>query len=303
MARKCLFILLGDCFREGKNASRHKDTQYGYDKQNEASISHNNLINKLNKSNYFVDIAINTYNTKYQTELISWYKNVVYQKFTNEDYGYFRNAVDKSLQNVINAINISIYNFIFICRLDLLLKNKLVEIFNPKWSCIIYPFAVYMEKENNSLIFPFVTDTMCFIPSKYFEKLKSYTSYLLHHHCWKDLINNGLILDDLDVMINTIHNPNTDTEINPLYKINCRQESNESFSKDIIYNKKKNALENINSINITHDNHVDNPPDNPTDNPPDNPPDNPVDNKPKNIILNRNSLLLRKYKIRNRMVR
>jgi len=66
------------------------------------------------------------------------------------------------------AENYNDYEFIFVLRFDLFLKDTFIDIFNPKWTKIMYPFAVYMEKI--PFAFPFVSDTMCFIPNKYWSK-------------------------------------------------------------------------------------------------------------------------------------
>lgn len=237
---KCLFILIGESFREGRCESRVIDTNYGYKQQLESTKSHNKLISKLDK----VDVAINTRDTKYKEELLSWYPNVIYSHFTNEDYGYYNNVVHRSLQNILSNVNLNDYDFIFITRFDILLKDKLIEIFNPNWSCITFPYAVYMEYK--PLQFPFVTDTMCFIPKKYFFNpnwsLQNNTYKLLHHHCWRDLLQNGLNIDDLDVMIETLHNPNTDAGWNPLYIINSRPENKNQGLNNQIYDKKINNI-------------------------------------------------------------
>ena len=141
-------------------------------------------------------------------------------------------------------IDFELYDFVFITRFDIYLKEKLISIFNPDWQSIMYPFAVYIEYESSPLVFPFVTDTMCFIPHKYLSKIKKNTQHLIHHHCWRDLINNGFSLDDLDVMVNTLHNPNTQAELNYLYKINCRDEYPNWFQINKYYDKKTNSIKN-----------------------------------------------------------
>jgi hypothetical protein len=242
---KCLIILVGECFREGRCESRTCDTDFGYEKQKECTQTHNDLITKLQKLNYNVDIAFNTYNTKYKNELLSWYKgNIIYNNFVSENYGFFRNVVDKSLQNIMKNVDFELYDFVFITRFDIYLKEKLISIFNPDWQTMMYPFAVYIEYESSPLVFPFVTDTMCFIPQKYLSKIKKNTQHLIHHHCWRDLINNGFSLDDLDVMVNTLHNPNTQAELNYLYKINCRDEYPTWFQINKYYDKQTNSIKN-----------------------------------------------------------
>lgn len=236
---KCLICLIGECFREGSNQSRTMDTNYGYNKQKESTESHNKLINKLKKLNYNVDIAINTYNTKFKNEILTWYPNIVFHNFTSDNYGYFQNVVHNSLQNIFNNVDIYKYDFIFILRFDIFIKDTLIDMFNPKWSKIMYPFAVYMEY--SPFQFPFVSDTFCFIPNLFFSKIINNTYNILNHHCWRELINNGFVIDDFDVIINTLHNPNTDTELNPLYRINCRPEFDKHFLQGT-YDRKTNNI-------------------------------------------------------------
>lgn len=223
---KCLLIVLGESFREGSHNSRSSDTECSYKCQLECIDSHIEFIKHIEQLNYSVDIAINTYKTKYKNLLLNMYPNIVYNNFTNEDYGYSKNVFHKSLQHILPNINLNIYEFIFIIRFDLILKKYLFDIFNPKWSSIMYPYVMYIEYEDTPFIFPVVSDIFCFIPKKYFNQLINISYKLCHHHCWRDLIKtNNLSFDDLDVMIDTIHDPNTSVDLNPLYKINGRSES------------------------------------------------------------------------------
>jgi hypothetical protein len=253
MTNKCLFILIGESFRQGRNSSRIRDTVYGYQKQMECTESHNNFINHLKTLNYDVDVVFNTYNTIYENILIKSYQNIIYKNFTNENYEHFRNVVNRSLTIIIENVNLENYDFIFLTRFDIYIKDYLCKIFNPKWNQIMYSHAVYMEYSEPPIIYPFVTDTILFIPKKYFfsfnnnglewKGLINNTNNILNHHCWGSLIRNGcLSLEDLNVMIDTLHNPNTDTEINPIYKINSRYENKRWILSGKRYDKLSNTI-------------------------------------------------------------
>ena len=122
--KKILFILLGESFREGACESRIRDTNFSYDKQKESTETHIKLIKKINNQ---VDIAKNTYNKKYKEELLSWYSNIVYSNFTDENYGYFKNVVNKSIEKIIPNIKLNDYEGIFITRFDVYLKDYFIN--------------------------------------------------------------------------------------------------------------------------------------------------------------------------------
>jgi hypothetical protein len=252
MKDKILFILLGESFRDGGCESRLKDTSYGYEKQKEATETHLKLINKLNKLNYEVNLAFNTYDTNFKKELLEWYPNIVYFNFTNEDYQYFKAVVDKSLQNILPNVNLASYKAIYLTRFDVYLKDYFIDnIFNPEWNTIMYTFTFHVQQANPN--FPVVGDTMCFIPKKYFFNYNSWsglinnTVHVLHHHCWGDMLKSGLSMDDMNLMINTLHNTNTVAGMNPLYRLNSRPETDDweagkHTAKYQIYDKKSNSI-------------------------------------------------------------
>jgi len=235
--KKGLFIMIGECFREGMSTSRLKDTEYGVKNQTESSISHHKLFKKLTNINYHIDVAIHTYETKYKDLLLTFYENIIYTNFSTFYYSdEFRQIVIWSINNVLSVINMDEYDFIFICRLDLLLKEKLIENFNPEWTEITYPSVQHVE--NN--IAPVISDVFCFIPKKYFHPYDNWkgllNSQILHHHSVLWLIDNGLKLKDINFVTYYIYISNTFDSSNPFYAINCRQEH--YCTRNIDINKK-----------------------------------------------------------------
>ena len=243
---KGLLIFFGEAFRD--TFGRNRDTEFGFTNQKESSKSHVDLINKLENNNYKIDVAINTYETKFKKELIEFYKNIVFYNFTNEDYKAQHTAVGETLKNVSSHIDINLYDFLFICRIDLFLKELLIEVFNPNTEFIIYPNV--MSIENHIIQFPHISDTFCIIPKKYFNPFDNWKGIfenrnnLLYHQAVQHLLLNGLTLDNIDFFSDKIYVANTIQSKNPLYKINSRKEADtlRNCDKNLKYVKKLNSI-------------------------------------------------------------
>ena len=232
MTRKGLFLFCGECFREGLAESRVRDTSFGIQNQTESSLSHMKLADHLKSLNYDIDIAITTYATPNEEMLKGFYKNIVFANF--KDMPYSRDPVDidtitdSAIHTVLSNISMDDYSFIFICRLDLLLKDDLLPLFNPEWAEITYPnmMSIVENDVNNTC----VSALFVFIPRKYFHPFDEWSGLLkngrniLHHHCYMRLIQNGLSLNDMGVISDMIYIANTIQLKNPLYAINCRPE-------------------------------------------------------------------------------
>ena len=64
--------------------------------------------------------------------------------------------------------NINDYDFILCMRIDIFIKNKFIEIFNPRSNKILFP-SVCFKPVHKVGIHPRVNDMMMFIPKKYFS--------------------------------------------------------------------------------------------------------------------------------------
>jgi hypothetical protein len=132
-------------------------------------------------------------------------------------------------------VNSDDYEFIFVCRLDLLLKDDFIKLFNPEWSCITYPNVMYIDEAAN---YPHISDVFCFIPKKYFNPFDKWQGllinahHILHHHGCESLLLSGLSLDNIDFVTDMIYISNTIQMSNPLYAINCRPQG-PSFIEDL----------------------------------------------------------------------
>ena len=114
-------------------------------------------------------------------------------------------------------------------RIDLFLKDKFSEIFNPTSDKILFP-SICFEPHHKCDIHPRVNDMMMFIPKKYFYLINKIT---LNHGSWYDLITlYNLKYDDLDMMLDTYHDSDSAKDFNPIYYIvNRHQEMNHTTTK------------------------------------------------------------------------
>ncbi len=255
---KGLFILYGESFRNYSKVAglnRAKDGEGSVQLQKEASTSHMDLLNSLTA--YNVDILINTYDTKYKNELLSFYKDPIHANFMDKNSCKEHRAanteivVDQAIQVAKENVNISMYDFIFICRLDLLLKPKLIENFLPIKDKIIYPNVMSivdnkfrMHQKGNFCI----SDVFCIIPKKYYHILEE--KQIVRHGAIHGLHKLNLHIDkDIDFFSYNLYVANTIQQKNPFYKIINRPEGPEEFRDwhTKKFNKKLLKLEPINS--------------------------------------------------------
>lgn len=116
-----LLLLFGESFRDGEHQSRKRDTKKSFLPQKNASESHNRFCDYIMKTyNIPMDIFINTYDTKYEKELKSWYSHpLTYKsntKVTTDKMKF------KSVQVALNVVKKDKYDFILIARMDTLMK-------------------------------------------------------------------------------------------------------------------------------------------------------------------------------------
>jgi hypothetical protein len=241
--KRGLFFFFGEAFREYNplsitgisSLSRIRDTEYGVEKQRESSISHVKLASHLSSHNYNIDFALHTYHTQHHEMLQGLYPNVVYARFTEPNPSIVpitNTVVQTALQSLLSSVDIDKYSFIFLCRFDLLLKDSLIQLFNPEWNTITYPNV--MSIANDTLDLTCISDLFVFIPCRFFTSFASWkglyhnANFVLHHYCIQDLVACGLCLrDDISFMTDACYIANTIQMKNPLYAINCRPEGPE----------------------------------------------------------------------------
>lgn len=253
---KGLIILVGESFREGGRHSRETaTTKESFENQKLATKSHIKFISHIkSKFNCEIDLKFQTYRTKYTFDLVNWYLNEVdsvgydislkkviekRNKHTTEFNRNYKQIVSKTLEKKHD------YDFIFITRLDVLIKDKMLEVFDPNWNEIRFPMVWHWKKYCKTgklecgYSYPVVVDIMLFVPKRLFSTI---LNFHLNLDAWKSLIckhelNVGY--DDIDVMINTMHRPNTKDMWNPLFKLVSRPEKSENLYHKRIFSKEK----------------------------------------------------------------
>jgi hypothetical protein len=217
---KALLLLFGESFRYGSQHNRNRGTEKSYKEQIEAAKTHIKFIKHLKeKFNINMCVSINSYDTKYNNDLIKIYddnnlliKTIFYKELIGQN---------KLIHNYINKADIKPYDFILYMRIDLFLKDKFITIFNPNSNKILFPSICSPTfKANNH---PRINDMMLFIPKKFFKHINNID---LSHHTWNILVTKyNFVYKDLDSMINTYHDSDSEKDNNPLYYIVNRPEN------------------------------------------------------------------------------
>jgi hypothetical protein len=228
---KGLIIIIGESFRLGGQNTRIRGVPESYNEQINACNSHINFLDNLkNKFNYNSSVYISTYDTNYNKNLLDVYKNyLIGHKIYNDTIGLiqlFKNSI------IDNKNDLHKYDFVFYFRIDLFLKNHFIDIFNPSWNTIRFP-TICWKKDSIYNGKPRVNDMMLFIPNKFFDHLDNMS---ICHEAWYLFSNNLNINDnDMDVMINTYHDSDSQKDLNPLYYIVNRPESTVWHSENEIF--------------------------------------------------------------------
>jgi len=244
-----LFIFIGESFRTGSQDSRIIGENSSYEEQMNGSNTHinfiENLITKFNLNS--ISVFLSTYHTQFTDELLKIYnKYLIGSKIYDERIG-LNNLFHNSLKEIEN---INKYDFVMYIRIDLYLKQYFTEIFNPIINKILFPCICFLPTRKYLNVqyhkigdHPRVNDTMLFIPNKYYNYIKDIQ---LGHDIWHNLIKDtNLNYDNLDVILNTYHDSDSQKDFNPMYYIVNRPECKIFHSKGFIFDKNKKDPINI----------------------------------------------------------
>ena len=232
---KGLFLFIGESFRFGSQMTRIRGTKESYDEQIKACISHIKFIENIEQKYNLEksDVIISSYTTNYDAELIAIYdKYLVGSTFQQTLIG-LTNTFHNILLNTKN-INVNNYDFIFYIRIDLFLKDYLLKVMDISKNKILFP-SICWGKKCIIKNYPRVNDMMMFIPKKYYVFIKNINIY---HNCWYKLIHESPIKnDDLDVILNTLHDSDSEKDNNPIYYIVNRPQTDKFHSEGLLFNK------------------------------------------------------------------
>jgi hypothetical protein len=217
---KGCILLYGECFRLGGQENRNRDTDESYNEQIKAAISHINLIEEFQKKQVEIDVYISSYKTKFENDLLDIYKG--YNKGCNfyENLMGQNSLISLGIEKIENKHE---YEFILIMRIDLFLKDKFIEIFNPKWDKILWP-SICFKPHHIICGAPRVNDMMVFILCKYFPYFKKICNTYSHDSWYYLIKDTDLKYEDLDTMVKTFHDSDSAKDFNPLYYVVNRQE-------------------------------------------------------------------------------
>jgi len=223
--KKGILVLHGESFRKGNITSRERDCDECVELQKIASESHNDFIDYVEKKyNITMDVLINTYDTKYEKELKSYYKNP--QFYSHKELLGFHGIA----QTAVNQIDTTQYDFILLTRPDIFIKPQFNEEFDPYWNklCFLSPHQFDpsirgLNKNKEGIYYPPVNHTFIFIPKKYFYTLPKIHS---DHPAWNHYMETYQLTEkDMGFMNNYVYDANSANIANPYYKMIGRTES------------------------------------------------------------------------------
>jgi hypothetical protein len=226
--KKCLLVYYGGAFRDGNIGTTTHDTNYGYEAQERASITHTKLKKLLNKKGFQTDIIINTRNTKYINKLEDWYSpfNMIINNLSNRIHG--KNYMIQSAVKNINKLDKNEYKFILFIRIDLFLKPEFYNVINTDADKILFLANNYNPKncKDSRMNSPEIIDLFIFIPKKYYYILDD--NFNLNHNSWS-YYKAKYKLDDTDMgfMSEIKFDSNTYIDKNPFYVMGSRKENTE----------------------------------------------------------------------------
>lgn len=232
MKNKGLFLIIGESFRTGGQNSRIRDLPESFADQEKACRSHISLINFLEKKySIKIDVILNSYYTKYEKSIINWYQNsnFIKYKFNPDPLGY--NTIFSNGLNLIK--DKTKYDFIFVHRVDLVLKSYLKKAFDIHKEKIIFPFPMPLGSGKKGYKM-WISETMVFIPSNHFDKKLTLSHEFLNEH--------QNIKNDIGYFVNTFHRANSSYGWNPVYNIANRFESNVWNNNKFICNEKHDPI-------------------------------------------------------------
>jgi hypothetical protein len=228
---KGLLLFIGESFRLGGQNTRNRGDRASYPGQINACKSHIRFIDYIKrKFNINIEVFISTYTTQYDRVLLRSYRPYLIGNKIHNDVIGLNNLFHDTIKNV----DLDKYDFVFYIRIDLFLKQTFMEIVNPTINMILFPTICFIpqHKCGND---PRVNDTMIFIPKKYYKYI---SEIIVYHDAWHILVNNtDLNYDDLDTMIHTYHDSDSYKDLNPLYYIVNREQSNVFHSEGHVFDK------------------------------------------------------------------
>jgi hypothetical protein len=177
------------------------------------------------------DVYLATYDTKFKEELKNVYENLIGFDFHPNVIG-----ADKLISCALQNVRLDVYDFLVIARIDLFMKPLFTETFNPAWEKIMWPSLTWKRFSKLPSGHPRISDMMLFVPKKYFQHKTVFP--FLDHNQWERFVHSGLGYDELDTMLHTLHDSDSEKDFNPLYYIVNRPECRVHHSEGELFDKR-----------------------------------------------------------------
>jgi hypothetical protein len=180
-----------------------------------------------------MDILINTYDTKYENELKSWYSPYSLKYITNKELM----GPDNLVKNSLSQINNNDYEFIIFTRMDVCFKPYFIDTFSinlekimfisihtmhfntREWNCgFLLDVPENPVKENT----PAVNATILIVPKKHYI---IFNDISVEHYGWLKYNKLGIKHEEMDFILDTYHDADPFKESNPAYYFSSRPET------------------------------------------------------------------------------
>lgn len=257
---KCLIVLIGESFRVGGQGTRNRGSTESFAEQIEACESHLNFFRHLKeKFNIESHVFINTYTTKYDLELINKYldnelEGDLFFNINKEPIG-LQNLFNQSCDLILKKVRISDFDFVYFIRIDLILKKNFSKKFYLNNEKVIWPFTCFAYFMDNLVPFykylnsPRISDLMVYIPKKFFYLIED-KKISFYHDGWHNLKEQGV---QQELLINTLHDSDSQKDWNPLYRISGRPETDIWWSLNFYIDENLQVMRKLNDKWVLHD--------------------------------------------------
>ena len=223
-----LLLFLGESFRSGGQTSRIRGRMDSFKGQMTATASHLKLLQTLGN----VDAFLGTYETPFDIILLSAYeKYLVGHLILPQPIG-----LTNLFQMSLSSIQTDKYDYVCFVRVDLFLKPRFFTLFNPaRFNTILYPSICWYRDCRTKRRHPRVNDMMVFVPKRLFRALPNIE---INHDSWQTLVEKtNLTYADIDTLLNTFHDSDSQKDYNPIYYIVNRPICTTFHSPNKYFNK------------------------------------------------------------------
>ena len=219
--KKFAFIVRGEGFRRGGQDSRNHGSDASYDEQKAASKTHMDLVKKIESKGYAVDIFLDTYHTKFDDEMKSWYGVHLKKSMFHPIHLESQNKLIEDSVKMVRSMNIN-YDVIYIMRTDLYLKELYINTYNPDTPTVQFVSIVWKQQDKTPKGNPRINGVIFHFPKRFFDKIDRLFNGDLHNY-----------LDDFplqyekeySLLTDDFHDSNSAKDFNPYYKMTGRGEN------------------------------------------------------------------------------